>query len=85
MAASSHTDDNCIFCKIIKGDIPSFKLIETDAVCVHSLPPSERPRLARSPAPPRPRSYSFLDIGPIAPGHALVIPKCASFSHSSSS
>ncbi|TNY23083.1 HIT-like protein [Rhodotorula diobovata] len=51
MAASHNVDDNCIFCKIIKGDIPSFKLVETDAV------------------------YSFLDIGPIAPGHALVIPK----------
>ncbi len=23
---------NCIFCKIVKGDIPSFKLIETDTV-----------------------------------------------------
>ncbi|GAA5974523.1 hypothetical protein JCM11641_002074 [Rhodosporidiobolus odoratus] len=52
MAASSHNvDDNCIFCKIIKGDIPSFKLVETESV------------------------YSFLDIGPISKGHALVIPK----------
>lgn len=41
----------CIFCKIIKGEIPSFKLIETDTV------------------------YSFLDINPIAKGHALIIPK----------
>ncbi|KIK69874.1 hypothetical protein GYMLUDRAFT_67133 [Collybiopsis luxurians FD-317 M1] len=41
----------CIFCKIIKGEIPSFKLIETDL------------------------SYSFLDIGPISKGHAMVIPK----------
>jgi len=41
----------CIFCKIIKGEIPSFKLIETDL------------------------SYSFLDIGPIAKGHSMVIPK----------
>lgn len=24
------TDDSCIFCKIIKGDIPSFKLAESD-------------------------------------------------------
>lgn len=23
-------DDNCLFCKIIKGDIPSFKIYETD-------------------------------------------------------
>jgi len=41
----------CLFCKIIKGDIPSFKLLETDL------------------------SYAFLDIGPLAKGHALVIPK----------
>jgi diadenosine tetraphosphate (Ap4A) HIT family hydrolase len=24
------------------------------------------------------RRFSFLDIGPLAKGHALVIPKCAS-------
>ncbi|KAG4096274.1 HIT-like protein [Neocallimastix lanati (nom. inval.)] len=44
-------DSNCIFCKIIKQQIPSFKLIETDTV------------------------YSFLDIGPLNEGHALIIPK----------
>lgn len=49
--ASYHTDSSCIFCKIIKGDIPSFKLVDTPSV------------------------YSFLDIGPISKGHALVIPK----------
>ncbi|KAJ7644696.1 HIT-like domain-containing protein [Roridomyces roridus] len=42
---------SCIFCKIIKGDIPSYKLLETDL------------------------SFSFLDIGPLSKGHALVIPK----------
>ncbi|KAJ1981153.1 Adenosine 5'-monophosphoramidase [Dimargaris verticillata] len=42
---------NCLFCKIVKGAIPSFKLIETEL------------------------SYSFLDIGPLSKGHALVIPK----------
>ncbi|KAJ7205185.1 HIT-like domain-containing protein [Mycena pura] len=42
---------SCIFCKIIKGEIPSFKLVETEL------------------------SYSFLDIGPLSKGHALVIPK----------
>jgi len=41
----------CIFCKIIKGEIPSFKLFESDKV------------------------FAFLDIQPIAKGHALVIPK----------
>ncbi|GAA6016886.1 hypothetical protein JCM8202_004469 [Rhodotorula sphaerocarpa] len=49
---SSHNKDaNCIFCKIIAGDIPSFKLVETDNL------------------------FSFLDIGPLSKGHALVIPK----------
>ncbi|EJD39299.1 HIT-like protein [Auricularia subglabra TFB-10046 SS5] len=47
----AHLASDCIFCKIIRSEIPSFKLIESDF------------------------SYSFLDIGPIAKGHALVIPK----------
>ncbi|KAI0345593.1 HIT-like protein [Trametopsis cervina] len=49
MAAKSLA--SCIFCKIIKGEIPSYKLIETENV------------------------FSFLDIGPLSKGHALVIPK----------
>ncbi len=44
-------DPNCIFCKIIDGEIPSYKIIETE------------------------RTFSFLDINPIAEGHSLVIPK----------
>ncbi|KAL4212739.1 hit protein 1 [Rhizopus microsporus] len=28
--ASQHLSDNCIFCKIIRHEIPSFKLVETD-------------------------------------------------------
>ncbi|CAO1619401.1 unnamed protein product [Parajaminaea phylloscopi] len=51
MSASAHLDSSCLFCKIIKGEIPSMKLLEDDHV------------------------YAFLDIGPIAPKHALVIPK----------
>lgn len=43
--------DNCIFCKIIAGEIPSTKIYEDDLI------------------------YAFLDIGPINPGHVLVIPK----------
>ena len=43
--------ENCIFCKIIAGKIPSHKLLETPTV------------------------FSFLDINPLAPAHALVIPK----------
>lgn len=27
-------DDNCIFCKIIKGEIPSTKVYEDDRMCV---------------------------------------------------
>lgn len=44
-------DSECIFCKIIREEIPCFKVYEDE----HTL--------------------SFLDINPIAPGHALVIPK----------
>ena len=44
-------DNACIFCKIIKEEIPCFKVFEDD----HTL--------------------AFMDINPIAPGHALVIPK----------
>ena len=43
--------DSCIFCKIIAGKIPCYKLLETPTV------------------------FSFLDINPLAPAHALVIPK----------
>lgn len=41
------------------GDIPSFKLLETQF------------------------NYSFLDIGPLSKGHALVIPKCTCITHHS--
>ncbi|GAA94359.1 uncharacterized protein L969DRAFT_96501 [Mixia osmundae IAM 14324] len=44
-------DQNCIFCKIIDGKIPSMKLAETE------------------------KTLAFMDIGPIAKGHSLVIPK----------
>ncbi|MFW5798205.1 MAG: HIT family protein, partial [Planctomycetota bacterium] len=42
---------DCIFCKIVAGDIPCSKVYEDDHV------------------------LAFLDIGPLAPGHTLVIPK----------
>jgi len=42
---------DCIFCKIIAGEIPALKVYENDAV------------------------LSFMDIGPLADGHLLVIPK----------
>jgi histidine triad (HIT) family protein len=42
---------DCIFCKIVAGDIPSKKIYEDDHV------------------------VAFHDINPIAPVHALVIPK----------
>jgi len=44
-------DPDCIFCKIVTGEIPSHKVYEDEYV------------------------YAFLDIGPIARGHTLVIPK----------
>ena len=43
--------ENCIFCKIVRGEIPGTIIYEDDKV------------------------LSFLDINPINPGHALVIPK----------
>ncbi len=42
---------DCIFCKIINGEIPSYKIYEDEECLV------------------------FLDINPINPGHALIIPK----------
>lgn len=42
---------DCIFCKIIAGDIPCFKLYEDDA------------------------TIAFMDINPVHPGHALVVPR----------
>ena len=42
---------DCIFCKIIGGQIPATVLAETEQV------------------------ISFLDINPVNPGHALVVPK----------
>lgn len=44
-------NDNCIFCKIIKGDIPSYAIYEDDEFKV------------------------ILDVGPVAKGHALILPK----------
>ncbi|PIL27366.1 hypothetical protein GSI_10513 [Ganoderma sinense ZZ0214-1] len=48
---ADHLSDSCFFCKITKGEIPSFKVLETDL------------------------NYAFLDIGPVAEGHTLIIPK----------
>ena len=42
---------DCIFCAIIRGEIPSKKLYEDES------------------------AYSFADINPQAPIHALVVPK----------
>lgn len=42
---------DCVFCKIIRGELPSTKVYEDNQV------------------------LGFLDIKPVNPGHALVIPK----------
>lgn len=42
---------DCLFCKIIAGDIPSEKIYEDENV------------------------FAFRDISPVAPLHALIIPK----------
>lgn len=46
-----HAAADCIFCKIIAGDIPCHRVYEDDHV------------------------LAFLDVGPLAEGHTLVIPK----------
>lgn len=43
--------NQCLFCKIVKGEIPSHKIYEDESI------------------------LAFLDINPILPGQALVIPK----------
>ena len=45
------SDAQCIFCKIVRGEIPCHEIYSDDNV------------------------LAFLDIAPVAPGHALVIPK----------
>lgn len=43
--------DDCVFCKIIKGEIEAVKIWEDD------------------------KFFAFLDIKPVNPGHALLLPK----------
>jgi len=43
--------EQCIFCRIVSGDIPAALLVQTERV------------------------ISFLDIRPVNPGHALVVPR----------
>jgi histidine triad (HIT) family protein len=42
---------DCIFCKIVRGELPSHKVHEDE------------------------KTFAFLDINPVNPGHTLVIPK----------
>ncbi len=49
--AAEVPDPDCIFCKIIAGQIPSMTVLETKSV------------------------LAFMDIGPLAEAHLLVIPK----------
>ena len=44
-------ENDCLFCKIVAGEIPAVKVLEDD-VCL-----------------------AFMDIGPLADGHVLLIPK----------
>ena len=48
---SSMAESECIFCRIVNGEIPCAKVYEDDAV------------------------LAFLDLGPMAKGHTLVVPK----------
>ncbi len=49
--SSELTNQNCLFCKIITGDVPCARIYEDEHI------------------------LAFLDINPIARGHALVMPK----------
>ncbi|MEK7509526.1 MAG: HIT family protein [Patescibacteria group bacterium] len=42
---------DCIFCKIVRGKLPSYKVYEDE------------------------KTLAFLDMYPVTPGHALVVPK----------
>lgn len=44
-------NSNCVFCKIVQGDLPALKVHEDE------------------------NSLAFLDIGPLAEAHLLLIPK----------
>jgi histidine triad (HIT) family protein len=44
-------DSGCIFCRIVRGDVPSHAVYQDQKV------------------------YAFLDVGPLAAGHLLLIPK----------
>lgn len=44
-------EKECVFCKIVRGELPAYKVYEDDSF------------------------LAFLDIRPLSPGHALVIPK----------
>ena len=46
-----NADPNCIFCRIVAGEIPCATVLETD------------------------EALALLDIGPVAPGHVLLVPK----------
>ena len=46
-----NADPNCIFCKIVAGEVPCATILDTD------------------------EALAFLDIGPLARGHVLLIPK----------
>ena len=45
------SENKCVFCSIVAGDIPCVKVYEDASI------------------------LAFLDIGPVAEGHTLVIPK----------
>jgi histidine triad (HIT) family protein len=44
-------DPACVFCKIVRGEIPSARVLETE------------------------EAVAFLDIGPLNPGHTLIVPR----------
>ena len=45
------SEQDCVFCRIVQGEIPCARVYEDDAV------------------------LAFLDLGPVRPGHTLLVPK----------
>jgi|ERR1700761_6440794 len=66
-------DVDCPFCRILSGELPSFKIYENEHV-IAFLGPSPSSNLISS-QQTRCISHLLADILPLRPGHTLVIPK----------
>jgi diadenosine tetraphosphate (Ap4A) HIT family hydrolase len=64
----------CIFCKIVKGEIPCFKVgCHRCSPCARSAATNTHVR-ARPQLVETPKILAFLDIQPLSKGHAVSLP-----------